>query len=92
MFRPAHTADAKHGDYTSSVALKLANHLKTILMELAQKIAGAFPSSELVDRVEVLKPGFINIHLSSTLLLKQLQRFSDKNFVLSSSSQRAIRS
>lgn len=78
------TSDAKHGDYTSSVALKLATQLKTTPMELAQKIADAFPSSELVDRVEVLKPGFINFHLSSPFLLKQLHLFSDKNFDLSS--------
>lgn len=80
----AQTSDAKHGDYTSSIALKLASQLKLTPMELAQKIVDTIPPSELIDRVEVLKPGFINIHLSSPMLLKQLQYFSDSNFDLSS--------
>jgi len=80
----AHIADQKLGDYTTSIALKLAPKLKATPMELAQKIANSIPKSELVDRVEVLKPGFINIHVSPLQLFKQLKEFSSRNFNLSS--------
>ena len=79
-----HPTDLSHGDYATNIALQLANKLKTSPMELADKIKKAIPKNELVDRVEVLKPGFINIHLSPTLLLEQLSRFTKSDFSIAS--------
>lgn len=80
----AHPADPTHGDYSSSIALKYAKELKMNPVELAQKVADAFPESELIDRVEVIKPGFINIHLSPLQLINQLESFTQDNFSISS--------
>lgn len=79
-----HPTDLSHGDYATNIALRLANKLKKSPMELAQKIADAIPKNELIDRVEVIKPGFINIHLSPIQLLKQLKQNSSKDFNISS--------
>lgn len=79
-----HPTDLSHGDYSTNIALQLANKLKTPPMELAQKIVKAIPKNELIDRVEVLKPGFINIHLSLVRLNVQSNQFSQKDFSLSS--------
>ena len=80
----SHPTDLSHGDYTTNIALQLANKLRISPMELAQKIADSIPKSELIDRVEVLKPGFINIHLSPTKLVEQLNQFSKEDFNIAS--------
>jgi len=80
----SHPTDSNHGDYATGIALQLAKKLNTSPMELAQKIADAVPKNELIDRVEVAKPGFINIHLSPLQLLKQLKQLSQKDFDVSS--------
>jgi len=80
----SHPTDSNNGDYATNVALRLANEFKTSPMELAEKIAKAIPKNESIDRVEVLKPGFINIHLSPLQLLKQLKHLSQKDFTVSS--------
>ena len=78
----SHPTDLSHGDYATNIALRLASKLKTSPMELAVKIAKAIPKNKLIDRVEVLKPGFINIHLSPTSLLDQMSKFGKTDFNL----------
>ena len=56
--------DKAHGDFASSVALVLAKHARMQPRALADKIAHALPASELVTKVEVAGPGFINFFLS----------------------------
>ena len=57
------TRDSRHGDFTSNFALTAAREARTSPRELAQKVAAKIPASELVDRVEVAGPGFINFYL-----------------------------
>jgi len=56
--------DKAHGDFASSVALVLAKHARMQPRALADKIAHALPASELVTKVEIAGPGFINFFLS----------------------------
>ncbi len=79
----AHPADPTHGDYSTSIALKYAKELNVSPIELAQKIVDAVQQSELIDRVEVVKPGFINVHLSPLQLINQLESFTQDNFFAS---------
>ncbi|HET7204750.1 MAG TPA: arginine--tRNA ligase [Steroidobacteraceae bacterium] len=58
------TRDASHGDFASSVALQLAKAAKRKPRELAQAIVDALPQSELVARVEIAGPGFVNFFLA----------------------------
>lgn len=78
--RPQHAA---HGDYATNVAMKLAaaaraSGAKANPRALAETIAARIretvavvPAYDLVDRVEVAGPGFINLWLANNWLLEQ---------------------
>ncbi|HEX6543193.1 MAG TPA: arginine--tRNA ligase, partial [Ktedonobacterales bacterium] len=78
--RPQHPA---HGDYATNVAMKLAAELrargeKANPRALAETIAtriretvDVVPAYDLIASVEVAGPGFINLRLSETWLLRQ---------------------
>ena len=60
------TRDAAHGDYASSVALKLARAARKPPREIAEAIVAALPPSPLLTRAEVAGAGFINFHLAQS--------------------------
>ncbi|MCW4386650.1 arginine--tRNA ligase [Salinibacterium sp. SYSU T00001] len=55
----------EHGDWASSIAMKLAKPLGTNPRELATELAGALARVEGVASVEVAGPGFINVTLDA---------------------------
>ncbi len=57
-----------HGDFASNVALALAKSVGERPRELAAKVAAALPPSELVERVEIAGPGFINFFVGANAL------------------------
>jgi arginyl-tRNA synthetase len=57
------TRDARHGDFTSNVALTAAKALGISPRELAADIVRALPSDELIEAVVIAGPGFINFTL-----------------------------
>jgi len=61
----------KHGDYTSNWAI--IQKRKDALL-LSQKVVDAFSKKDYLKKVEVMKPGFINFHLSPIYLQKQLNK------------------
>ena len=60
------TRDREHGDFASNVALMLAKPLKKNPREIAESIKSHLPESDLVTRVEIAGPGFINFYLSES--------------------------
>lgn len=64
--------DPGHGEYASSVALRLARSRGFAPRVLAERIAAALELGPDEARVEVAGPGFINIHLSPVLLTANL--------------------
>ena len=62
----------EHGDYASSVALRLAGTLKRKPLEVAQAIAESIETGGLIEAVEVAPPGFINLRLSPAWKLTQI--------------------
>ena len=58
------TRDKAHGDLATNLAMMLAKPAKKNPRELAQLIVDALPASELVEKVEIAGPGFINFYLS----------------------------
>ena len=72
------TRDAAHGDFASSIALKLAKAARRNPRELAQAIVAALPASPLIARAEVAGAGFINIHLSPAAYANELQRVASE--------------
>ena len=71
------TRDAAHGDFATNVALQLAKPARRNPRQLAQAIVDALPSSELISKVEIAGPGFINFHLSASAYQQELARILD---------------
>ena len=67
---------AEHGDWATNIALVVARgggNPRAVAAALAERL----PSSDLVERVEVAGPGFLNFHLSSRWLSDVVQRAAD---------------
>ncbi|MFH1299306.1 MAG: arginine--tRNA ligase [Patescibacteria group bacterium] len=62
-----------HGDFATSIALKLAKEQGKNPRQLAEEISAKLPPSELIEKTEVAGPGFINFHLSKKALQSQIQ-------------------
>ncbi|NLG10957.1 MAG: arginine--tRNA ligase [Coriobacteriaceae bacterium] len=65
--------DATHGDWATSVSLRLAKQAGKPPREIAQIIAAHIQANEHIASVEVAGPGFINLRLSP-LALQQVIR------------------
>jgi len=72
------TRDATHGDFASNVAMQLAKAAKRKPRELAQAIVAALPASDLVAKVEIAGPGFINFFVSPAGYQQELLRVLDE--------------
>ena len=68
------TRDAKHGDFATNIALRLAKSARRSPRDLAQAIVDALPASPLVARAEVAGTGFINFFLSPAAYGSELGR------------------
>jgi arginyl-tRNA synthetase len=66
------TRDAQHGDFATSVALRLAKSVRRPPRELAAAIVEALPASSLVAGVEVAGAGFINFRLAPAAYAREL--------------------
>ena len=68
-------ANSQFGDYSSNLAMPLAKSLKRDPMEVAEELAGKLNAKEslkgLIEKIEAVKPGFINFHLSSEYLSRK---------------------
>jgi arginyl-tRNA synthetase len=66
------TRDPRHGDFTTNIAMRLTKSVGRSPREIAQSIIDALPHSELVDKVEIAGPGFINFYVSATAFHREL--------------------
>jgi arginyl-tRNA synthetase len=62
----------EHGDYASSISLKLARAVGTSPMNIASEIADLITPSPEIESVTVAPPGFINFTLKSDWLTQQV--------------------
>ena len=58
------TRDKSHGDFACNIALMLSRQAKCKPRDLAEKIVAALPASEVVNKVEIAGPGFINFFIN----------------------------
>jgi len=58
------TRDQSHGDYACNIAMVLAKQAKTNPRQLAAALLENIPESEIIERVEIAGPGFINFFLT----------------------------
>lgn len=66
--------DPRHGDFATSLALRLAKSAHRSPRELAQAIVAALPPNALIARTEVAGAGFINFFLSREAFAQELAR------------------
>jgi arginyl-tRNA synthetase len=56
-------SDASHGDYATSVSLRLAGERRRPPREIAEELRASFEALSAVERAEVAGPGFVNLFL-----------------------------
>ncbi len=64
---------AAHGDYACSFPLKLARVSRMNPMDIAERVTGLMAPMAEVEKVEVAKPGFINLTLRDDWLAGQVE-------------------
>jgi len=71
------TRDPGHGDFASNIAMRLAKPMRQnprkIASELATAITADIGDSDVVAKVDIAGPGFINFHLSPQVFHTELQ-------------------
>ena len=61
-----------HGDFASSIPLKLARPMRKDPMAIAETLVSLIPAGDFLDRAWVARPGFINVSLSPGWLAEQV--------------------
>ncbi len=72
------TRDASHGDFASNIAMRLAKSVHKSPREVAASIVDVLGNNDLVDKVEIAGPGFINFYLSATAFHNELEAALNK--------------
>jgi len=67
----------EHGDFACNVAMLLAKPARAKPRELAEKLVAALPANDLVAKVEIAGPGFINFFLAASAYHAELRRILD---------------
>ena len=66
--------DSRFGDFASNVAMRLAKGAARKPRDLAQEIIDKLPASELIDKVEIAGPGFINFYVSAKAFHREVEQ------------------
>jgi len=67
-FELTETKTTEHGDYTCNLAFLLSKKLKRAPYEIALEVANKLNSLYFVNKVEAVKPGFINLFLKDEFI------------------------
>ena len=66
------TADAKFGDFSTNIALKISRDDKRSPLEFARVLADSLKALPYVEKLEVAGPGFINFFIKAEIWQKQV--------------------
>jgi arginyl-tRNA synthetase len=72
------TRDTAHGHFASNVAMRLAKPARRSPRDIAAAIVEQLPDTELLEKVEIAGPGFINFYLSPLAFHAELMTILDK--------------
>jgi arginyl-tRNA synthetase len=70
MERPS---NPEHGDFATSLPLRLARSTRINPLQLAEMLVARMPNSSEVDRVEAALPGFVNFFLQNRWVQQQIE-------------------
>jgi len=65
-------ANPQHGDFATSLPLRLARSTRITPLQLAEALVKHIPECEQVERVAAAPPGFINFHLRDSWIQNQV--------------------
>ncbi len=70
-----HPDNSDHGDFASNFAMVNFKKIKGFKnpLELAEKLKQEFPKKDYLEKISILKPGFINFYLSEQNIIVQTQ-------------------
>ena len=70
------------GEYSINLPLKLSKQLRKNPMEIGEEIKTIIETANnsLFDKVELMRPGFINLFISRNVLGKEILKFFDPNY------------
>lgn len=84
-----HPADETHGDYASNIALQITKDLGEPPSGIAKKIIKNIEKSDLIGKIEIAGPGFINFYISEKALENEVGKIlKEKNSYGSSKENR----
>jgi len=69
-----------NGDFSSNIAMRLSSALKKNPLDIANDIVSRISENGDIEKVEAVKPGFINFFVSSQHLLKELSKVKSGEF------------
>ena len=72
--RPQNT---QHGDFASSLPLKLAREMKMSPMAIGKILSKHIPEQGIIGESQLAPPGFVNLRLDSKWLLSQIHQIRD---------------
>jgi len=72
--RPQNT---QHGDFASSLPLKLAREMKMSPMAIGKILSKYIPEQGIIGESQLAPPGFVNLRLDSQWLLSQIHQIRD---------------
>ncbi|MEA2112832.1 MAG: arginine--tRNA ligase [Patescibacteria group bacterium] len=65
--------EESHGDYSTNIAMILAGLLKRKPLEIAEEISQKISLPDLIEKIEVVAPGFINFKIKQDYFVKELK-------------------
>ena len=68
------TKDPTHGDFSSNIAMRYAKVTNKNPRDLASIIIKEIPESNLVKKIEIAGPGFINFHMSDLAFHEEISK------------------
>lgn len=73
-------SNEKFGDFQTNFAMTSSGVMKQNPRQTAQNIIDNFPENELVEKLEIAGPGFINIYLKDDFLIHRLKNSENKKY------------
>ena len=70
--------DKKNGDYSTNIAMRLARDLKTSPLNIANALKTSLENNEIIDKVEIAGPGFINFFIKKDSITSILKTIIEK--------------
>jgi arginyl-tRNA synthetase len=65
-------AKPSNGDYQSNIAMSLSKKLKAKPTEIAEKIVSNIEVGNIIEKIDIAGPGFINLHLATNFIQQRL--------------------